>query len=43
MLRIVFRYSDVFFSRSTGHYVRDNYYVLLNMTHVYHIVAIGVI
>jgi hypothetical protein len=38
-----FRCSDVFFSRPTGHYVRDNYSVLLNMAPVYHIVAVRVI
>jgi hypothetical protein len=33
---------DVIFFRSMGHFVRDNYSVLLNMAHVYYIVAIRV-
>jgi hypothetical protein len=43
MLHLVFRYGDVFFFRPTGHYVRDNYSVLLNMAFVYHIVVVRVI
>jgi hypothetical protein len=40
---LVFRCIDVFFSRPTGHYVRDNYSVLLNMAPAYHIVVVRVI
>jgi hypothetical protein len=44
MVRLVFYCSDVFSCyRLTGHYVRDNYSVLLNMAHVYYIVTIRVI
>jgi hypothetical protein len=31
------------FFRPMGHYVRDNYFVLSNMAHVYHIVVVRVI
>jgi hypothetical protein len=40
--RIVFRCIDVIFFRPKGHYVRNKYFVLLNMASVYHIVAIRV-
>jgi hypothetical protein len=44
MLHLVFHCSDAFSCfRPTGHYVRDNYSVLLNMAHVYHIVSVRVI
>jgi hypothetical protein len=34
---------DVIFFRPMGHFVRNNYSVLLDMAHVYHILAIRVI
>jgi hypothetical protein len=44
MLRMVFSAVIMyFFSRPTSQYVRDNYSVLSNMAHVYHIVVIRVI
>jgi hypothetical protein len=38
-----FRCNDVLFFKLTGHYVRINYSVLLNMPPVYHIVVVRVI
>jgi hypothetical protein len=44
MLRLVFfRCINVFFFRPTCHYLRDNYFVLLNMAPVYHIIVVRVI
>jgi hypothetical protein len=40
---IEFRCIDVIFFRPTGHYVRNNYSVLLNKAPVYHIVVVRVI
>jgi hypothetical protein len=42
MPRIVCRCIDVIFFRPKGHSVRNEYFVLLNMASVYHIIAIRV-
>jgi hypothetical protein len=39
----IFLLQRCIFFRPTGHYVRDNYSVLLNMALVYHVIVVRVI